>query len=301
MLGNHLGVPPACIVVGNGSEEMIAAVSRAVLRPGKEVVTVVPSFGLHEIEPLAMGARVTKVAMTPDLGFDVAALVAAVARAPRALMLSSPWNPVGPGLSRTKLRRVLRAMSPETLLVFDEAYFEFADDMDALAEVRSLAAASGVRHVALRTFSKAYGLAGLRIGYAICSDEGLAGAVVKAKTPFNVNAAAQAAAIAALGDQGWMQASVARTKAERERVASALRAMGFAPAPSQANFLFFDCGSDSTGLADGLLRDGIIVKPWREAGFERFLRVTIGRPEENDRFLDALCKHSGQVGRMAIT
>jgi histidinol-phosphate aminotransferase len=286
-LSAHLGIAPDCIVAGNGSEEMIAAVSRAVLQPGQEVLTVVPSFGLHEIEPLAVGARVTKVPMTADLDFDLDALVAALARAPRLFMLSSPWNPVGPALSRESLKRLIGAMSPDTLLVFDEAYFEYAGGADVPDGIASLSEA-GVRFVVLRTFSKAYGLAGLRVGYAVCSDAELAVALSKAKTPFNVNAAAQAAAVAALGDQAWMKASVARTRVELERVAASLRAMGFVPARSQTNFLFFDCGQSSTHVAEGLLREGIIVKPWREPGYEQFLRVTIGHAGDNDRFLEAL-------------
>lgn len=284
-LGGKLGVEPDTIVVGNGSEEMIAAVSRAMLVPGTSVVTVVPSFGLHEIEPLAQGATVAKVAMTQDLGFDLAALEQAIAGGPRIVFLSSPWNPVGPALDRPALERLVAAARPGTLFVLDEAYFEFADSCPNGLEVLR---GSGIAFAVLRTFSKAYGLAGLRVGYAICSDVELARVIAAAKTPFNVNAAAQAGAIAALGDEAWMTASVVRLRSERIRVAAALEALGFTVASSQTNFLFFDCGGDSAALAAALLQQGIVVKAWREKGYERFLRATIGTAGDNDRLLHAL-------------
>ena len=285
-LAARLGVDAAQIVVGNGSEEMIAAVSRAVLVAGRQVLTVVPSFGLHEIEPLAIGATVRKLPMTADFGFDLDALEQAMAEAPAIVFLSSPWNPVGPALRAADLQRVVGALRPGSLLVLDEAYFEYADpgSVDGL----ELLKASGLPFVVLRTFSKAYGLAGLRVGYAVCSDAEIARVMGSAKTPFNVNAAVQLAGIAALDDEAWMRASVARLRTERARVAAAIKALGLRVADSQTNFLFFECRSDSAEQAAALLRQGIIVKAWREAGYERFMRATIGSAAENDRLLAAL-------------
>ncbi len=285
-LADRIGVAAEVIVVGNGSEEMIAAISRAVLVAGTQVVTVVPSFGLHEIEPLAAGASVLKVPMTAAAGFDLTALEAAIAAGPRVVFLSSPWNPVGPALDRPALQRLIAAVPPGTLFVLDEAYFEFSDAPDGIAMLRD----SGIAHVVLRTFSKAYGLAGLRVGYAVCSDPELARVIAAAKTPFNVNGAAQRAAIAALADEAWMKASVAGIRAERDRVAAGLAALGLHAAPSQTNFLFFDTGRDSAEVAAALLLEGIIVKPWREKGYENWLRATIGTPAENDRLMAALRK-----------
>jgi histidinol-phosphate aminotransferase len=285
-LGQKLATDPGRIVVGNGSEEMIAAISRAVLVADATVATVVPSFGLHEIEPLAVGANVVKVPMTSDLDFDLAALEAAIAAGPRIVFLSSPWNPVGPALDHAALQRLIAAVRPGTLFVLDEAYFEFAgpDAPDGVEVLRD----SGIDHVVLRTFSKAYGLAGLRVGYAVCSDAELARVITAAKTPFNVNAAAQAAAVAALADEAWMQASVGRIRSERARVAAALYTLGLRVASSQTNFLFFDCNGDNAALAADLLNEGIIVKAWREQGYEHYLRVTIGAPADNDRLIHAL-------------
>ncbi len=287
----RLGVEAASIVVGNGSEEMIAAIARGVLVEAAQVVTVVPSFGLHEIEPLAAGATVLKVPMTATAGFDLAALEAAIAAGPRVVFLSSPWNPVGPALDAAALARLIAAVRPGTLFVLDEAYFEYADDSvpDGIEALRD----SGIAWVVLRTFSKAYGLAGLRVGYAVCADAEIARVISAAKTPFNVNGAAQLAAVAALADEAWMQASVEGIRAERARVATALAAMGLHSAPSQTNFLFFDTGRDSAGVAVALLQEGVIVKPWREAGYETWLRATIGKPADNDRLIAALRKGMG--------
>ncbi len=285
-LARKLGVDAGEIVVGNGSEEMIAAAARAFIEPGNSALTVVPSFGLHEIEPLAAGATVVKLPMTPALGFDVEAIARELTTQPRLLLLSTPWNPVGPALDEAQLRKLVAALQPGTLFVLDEAYFEYADpgNPDGIALLR----AAGVPHVVLRSFSKAYGLAGLRVGYAVCSDARVARLLAAAKTPFNVNAAAQIAALAALGDEAWMRASVARTRAERERVAAGLVELGLQVASSQTNFVFFETSQDSAELAGALLLDGIIVKGWREPGYERWVRATIGHAADNDRLLAAL-------------
>lgn len=298
-LAHKLGCQAQHIVVGNGSEEMIAAIARALLLPGDRVLTVVPSFGLHEIEPLAAGASVTKVAMNAQLDFDLDGLERALADAPKVAFLSSPWNPVGPALGHAALQRLIKAVRPGTLLVLDEAYFEFADPgtPNGVELLRRSAAA----HVVLRTFSKAYGLAGLRVGYAVCSHPEIARVLTAAKTPFNVNAAAQAAALAALADEAWMQASVQRLRRERERVASALQALGLRVATSHTNFLFFDVEQNSAGVADRLLRQhGVIVKAWGEQGYEHFVRATIGSPPENDRLIAALTQmRCAQTGAAA--
>lgn len=285
-LSRKLGVPAERIVVGNGSEEMIAAVCRAVLCPDGIVATLCPGFGLHEIEALANGARVEKVDMRADLDFDIPAIVAMLERKPVIFFLSSPSNPVGPALDRDGLQQILAAVTPQTLLVLDEAYFEFTDDdlPDGLASL----AQTDLSWVVLRTFSKAYGLAGLRVGYAMTSDTHLARAMAAAKTPFNVNAAAQIAAVAALEDEAWMRSSVAALKQERARVASAITSLGLTVARSQTNFLFIDVGGDSRAALDHFLSQGIIIKPWKEAGYETFIRVTIGSRAENDRFIEAL-------------
>lgn len=287
-LAGATGHPADRIVVGNGSEEMILASARVLLEPGAELLTVLPSFGLHGITASSVGAQTRHVHMRADGGFDIEGLCAALAAKPRLLALSSPWNPVGTALDRAAFARLLGAADPATTAILhDEAYFEYGDKAtrpDALA----MLADWGGLWVVLRSFSKAYGLAGLRVGYALCSDTELAKTMTNAKTPFNVNAAAQAGALAALEDTGWMEASVARCASERARVAAALAELGCRIPPSQTNFLFIDTGGDSEACAAALLREGIIVKPWREAGFEQYLRATIGTASENDRLIAAM-------------
>jgi histidinol-phosphate aminotransferase len=282
-LASRLHVSAADIVIGNGSEEMIAAAARSFLTSGATALTVAPCFGLHEIEALAMGAKVVKVPMTKAFGFDVPALIQALADEPSLVFLPSPWNPVGVALNAQELGQIVRALSPSTMFVLDEAYREFVppDIPDGIEFLR----AAGVPHIVLRTFSKAYGLAGLRVGYAVCSDSRIAKMLFAAKTPFNVNAAAQLAAVAALHDEAWMRTTVREISAERDRVRSELLARGVAVAPTVANFVFFDGGMSSTDMSKALLKDGIVVKPWLEFGYGRFVRASIGTPAENDRLI----------------
>jgi histidinol-phosphate aminotransferase len=285
-LADHLDISAPRIVVGNGSEELIAAATRAFVAEGDEFVTVLPSFGRHEIEALAIGARLTKVEMSADLDFPVDALVEALRRNPAIVMLSSPWNPVGAALGVEALQRLIDATGPNTLFVLDEAYTEFAGAHvpNGIEMLRS----SGVAHIVLRTFSKAYGLAGLRVGYGVCSNVDIARMITNAKTPFDINSAAQLAAVAALGDQTWMKATIQRIVDERNRVAERLAEMGLRASVSQGNFVFFDCGADSAEFAGGLLRLGVIVKDWREPGYTNFIRATIGDTADNDQLLAAI-------------
>lgn len=285
-LGAKLGVDPAQIVVGNGSEEMIAAASRAFLTAGSEALTVAPCFGLHEIEPLAVGARVTKVPMTADYDFDVPGLEDALAHAPDVLFLPSPWNPVGTALNRRSLARLIAAAPASTLFVLDEAYVEFTSD--AIPDGLEMLRLTDRPYIVLRTFSKAFGLAGLRVGYAVCSSVRIAKMLSAAKTPFNVNIVAQAAALAALAEEAWMRKTVALLCAERDRVAASLRTLGLRVANSEGNFLFFDTGGPSSEIATALLQAGVVVKPWLEPAYQSFIRVSVGTPADNDQFLQAL-------------
>lgn len=291
-LAEKLGFPLDRILCGNGSEELIAALCRAYLKQGDTVLTISPCFGLHEIEPLAAGARVIKVPMTASLDYDVARLEQELAKAPKLVFLSSPSNPVGKALTGAELDRLLAALRLETLFVFDEAYFEMIDP-DYPDGVKVLTRHSGKSWVVLRTFSKAYGLAGLRVGYGITSHAGIARAMRAALTPFNVNAAAQAAAVAALQDEAWMRDATSKLRHDRALLSDRLAGMGIRVIPSQTNFLFLDLGTEAAHVAKDLLVQGVIVKPWTEVGYTRFLRVSIGRPEENERFAKELERSLG--------
>lgn len=278
------------IVLGNGSEDLLSVICRTVLRPGDSVVTLYPSFPLHEDYALLMGASVKRIDLRDDLSIDVQGLVDAVALGPRMVMFANPMNPAGAWLSGGELKRVIDVLQPGTLLVVDEAYVEYAQG-DDYADAVDLLRDVDLPWISLRTFSKAWGLAGLRIGYGILGNPTLGTFFDRVRTPFNTNLAAQAAARAALEDTGHVARVVQLAVSERERVADALHSLGFRTVPSKGNFLFFDCREDAVAFCERLLRQGVIVKPWKQIGYDTFVRVSIGAPEDNDRFLDTLSRH----------
>ncbi|HZZ03444.1 histidinol-phosphate transaminase [Paraburkholderia sp.] len=288
-LAARLPVDAGQLVVGNGSEDLLSVASHTFLAPGDEVVTVVPSFGLHVICPQSVGATVTTVPMR-GLEFDVDALCAALTPNTRMLLVSNPSNPVGCAMDGAQIKRLLSCVSPGTLVVWDEAYYEYAVATPGYADCLALLAESGLPWLVLRTFSKAYGLAGLRIGYGIASDSRLADLMNRVRTPFNINHLAQCAAVAALSDPEHVAASVAHVTSEREGMRASLLALGYMPARSCANFLFFDAHEDAVALSQRLLREGVIVKPWRETGYANCLRVSIGSRDDNDLFIEALTR-----------
>lgn len=290
-IGRRVGAEPGQVVVGNGSEDILQMLCLALLSPGDRVLAQRPGFGLHEIFPRMMGAEVETLALTPELAFDLDAWCEALARGPKIAMVANPSNPVGCMFDAAAFERVLAATPAGTLLVIDEAYVEYArlapGFPDALAALRD----QQRPWIVLRTFSKGWGLAGLRVGYGIASDAALVQLLDRVRTPFNVNHAAQTAALAAWGDEAFMAHAVAETVQRREAMIAALHAMalpGLRIAPSAANFLFIDLARPNGPVNEALLARGIIVKPWKEAGFEHFMRVSIGKPEENQRFLHAL-------------
>lgn len=287
-LADHTHVSADRIIVGNGSENLLEVICQALLSPGDLVTTVIPSFGLHEIYPRMMGARVDMVPVTSALEFDLPALAASLARQPKLLMVSNPSNPVGCTLDAAAFMQLIDAAPADCVLIVDEAYYEYAAMRPDFPDALALLPTQSRPWIVLRTFSKAWGLAGLRVGYGLASDPSVIGLLHRVRAPFNVNLAAQTAACAALTDVAHMEYSVARTNARREELATALRARGLFVAPSAANFLFFDLGRPNGPVAEALLQRGVIIKPWKEPGYERFLRVTIGSDEDNALFLSAL-------------
>lgn len=280
------GVDSSQVILGNGSEDLIAVICRSVVRNGDKVITLYPSFPLHEDYTTLMGGVVERVTVKPDLTIDIDALLEAIARKPRMLMFSNPMNPVGSWLTPSQLDRVIAALDENTLVVIDEAYAEYAADEDYPSAV-DLFRETGINWVVLRTFSKAFGLAGLRIGYGIVSSGELCDFLNRARTPFNTNAIAQASAIAALEDHAHLRKSVELALSQRERVACELKALGYRMAQSKGNFLFIDVRASAVHVAEELLTHGVIVKPWKQPGFDTFIRVSIGSHEQNDQFIGA--------------
>ncbi|MBJ9999660.1 histidinol-phosphate transaminase [Erwinia sp. S38] len=276
------------IVIGNGSEELLKLLCLAFINPGERVVTLEPSFGLHQIYPQMMGAQVELVPVNQQMEFDLPAWQQALSQPTKMLILSNPSNPVGCMLGREDFTRLIEQAPQDCILVIDEAYYEYCHHLSDYPDSLSVLAAQPRPWIVLRTFSKAWGLAGLRVGYGIASDEALAGVINRVRTPFNINRSAQAAALAALQDPAHVAASVALIAEQRELMRQQLIELGYQVAPSVANFLFFRAGGDSRDLAKKLLEHGIIVKPWREAGYTDWVRVSVGSPEDNLIFINAL-------------
>ena len=287
VLSKQLGVEPERLIFGNGSEDIIAIATHTFLAPGSRVVTFAPSFGLHVIWPQSVGAHVEAVTVGADYTMNLDEVLQAITPETRMVLFGNPSNPVGTSLRAADLRRIVDHLSAQTLLVFDEAYFEYASADPDYPDFLALLSATRIPWLILRTFSKAYGLAGLRIGYAIASDAQLISLMDRVRAPFNVNHLAQTAAIAALNDLTYMQDAVRKTVAERGRVRAELERMGYRIAPSLTNFLFVQAREDAGELALKLLTQGVIIKPWRERGFQDHVRVSIGLPAANDQFLNA--------------
>lgn len=293
-LSRYLGVSEQAIVFGNGSEDLLSVICRCVVETGDRIVTLYPSFPLHEDYARLMGGVVERIGVQDDLTINVPALVEAMKLPTKMVIFSNPMNPIGTWLDPDQLKAVIASISSETLLVLDEAYFEYACGADFGSGLELLQDRSGP-WVVLRTFSKAWGLAGLRLGYGVCSSAPLKAAFDLARTPFNANAIAQVAALASLKQRKAMDARIETTRGYRSIVAKQLRKMGYAPAPSHGNFLFFDVNSPSVDLAEKLLARGTIVKPWRQSGYDTFLRVSIGTEAENSKFLadlEAVTEHA---------
>nr|WP_298964267.1 histidinol-phosphate transaminase [uncultured Halomonas sp.] len=287
-LAAQLDIGPERLVFGNGSEDLIAILCRVFLDHGDSLVTITPAFGLHILYPHSLGAHIHAVPMLDGGRFDIDGLLEALIEPPRMLMFSSPSNPVGSTLSANQLDRLLNALTPATLLVFDEAYYEYAQASPDYPDVLARLSQQQTPWIVLRTFSKAYALAGLRLGYGVVSSPALADLIDRLRTPFNVNRLAQVAALAALQDETYLNMGLKATIRERERVTKMLKDMHLTVVPSQANFLFFRTEQASDALHQVLLTHGVIVKPWLETGYTHWVRVSIGSRDQNDQFLAAL-------------
>jgi len=294
-LSERLGVPAEAVMPGNGVDSIIKLLCLALLEPGDELVMAWPSFISWRQGTGVMGAAFRAAALGPDGAYDLDALAALVGPATKIVVVVSPNNPTGAAVRADALERFLDALPEHVLPVLDEAYFEYLPpgSHDGVALVRS-----GRRLAVMRTFSKAYGLAGLRVGYMVAPPPlvRMLGAV---RNAFDVNAVAQAAATASLGEADRMlPPRMAEIAAERAMVASGLRALGLAPMPSTANFVLVPVGSAERAgaLNQALLRRGIIVRPAGPFGAPDALRITIGLAQENAEMLVAMAGALGEVG-----
>ncbi len=268
------------VIPGNGSDEIIGMLARAFLSPGDEAVMADNTFVIYKMEVLAAHGKPVIVPLK-DGRHDLAAMAKAITPRTRLLFVCNPNNPTGTMVNAAEVETLMAQLPEHAIVVFDEAYCEYARDPhfpDSLGYVKR-----GRHAIVLRTFSKIYGLAGLRIGYGLTTPE-IAGYLNRVRPPFNANSLAQRAALAALGDEEHVAKSRAMNQTELAGVRAGLVALGLQPLPSEANFLYFDVGRDGHAVFDALLREGVIVRHIEGA----MLRVTIGLPEENRQFLQAL-------------
>jgi len=288
-LSAHLGVEPSWLTLGNGSENVLELIAKAFLEPGTSAVSGQYAFVVWEQSVRAVGAEAIVV---PALhhGNDLAALRAAIAPHTVALYIANPNNPTGTFIAEAELVAFLESVPSTVLVVLDEAYNEYLPPelrMDSVAFVRRF---SNV--VLTRTFSKVYGLAGLRVGYSV-SHPDIAELMNRLRLVFNVCAPAQAAAAAALDDHDFLQRSYDINRAGMAQLTAALDDGGITYIASLGNFVMMHVG-DGAAVNDALLRQGVIVRPMAMYGLPEWLRVSIGLPEENTRFISALMKALGR-------
>lgn len=268
------------VILGNGSDEIIGLLARTFLSPGDNAVMADNTFVIYRME-------VTKAHGTPvtvplkDHCHDLAAMADAITPRTKLLFICNPNNPTGTIVTDAEVDAFMARVPAHVIIAFDEAYYEYVRDSrypDSLGYVRQ-----GRQVIVLRTFSKIYGLAGLRIGYGVTTPE-IARYLNQVRPPFNTNSLAQRAALAALGDEEHVAKSRAMNQTEMASLRAGLLSLGLKPLPSEANFLYFDVGRDGRLVFEALLREGVIVRHIHG----NYLRVTIGLPEENRQFLKAL-------------
>jgi histidinol-phosphate aminotransferase len=295
-LSERYGVPASRIAIGNGSCDILLAAGEALLEPGAELVHAWPSFSVYPHLSAASGARAVTVGLDGQERHDLPAMLTEITAATRLVIVCNPNNPTSTALPLADIAEFISQVPPHVCVILDEAYCEFnlLEDPDASIDLLS----GHPNLVLLRTFSKVYGLCGLRVGFALCGSEELPRAVDQVRQPFFCNAVAQAAAVEALSHQDAVTDRVTRTIAERISVDERLRALGLEPAESQANFCWFGLGEDDPQLAAereeqvmrGLAEHGVLVRGGAALGKPGALRVTYGTPEENLVFLDALAE-----------
>jgi histidinol-phosphate aminotransferase len=281
--------PPERIAIGSGSCDILLSAAEALLEPGAELVYAWPSFSVYPQMAAATGARAIAIPLDAEDRHDLEALRAEITVATRMVLICNPNNPTSTALPLADIEAFVADVPRHVCVLVDEAYCEFnvLDDPDASLDLAR-------RHpnvVLLRTFSKVYGLAGLRCGYALCGEEAFRVAVEQVRQPFFCNALAQAAAEASLPNQDEIVKRVEQTIAERLMLEEQLRALGLTVADSQANFLWHSLGDDAEGekaIMDGLAERKVLIRAGSALGRAGWARTTIGTATENRRFLDAL-------------
>lgn len=296
-LSSHLTVAPERIVFGNGSNEIIEFLVKAFVQEGDEVITSHPSFLMYQ-KLVQVRGGVNHVVELRDMYHDLNAIADLVTEKTRLIFLDNPNNPTGTFLPYDRLDSFLKGLPDHIILVLDEAYIDFVDVRDCydtLPLIDDVPGRCGV--VLLRTFSKAYGLAGLRIGSGLMCEE-IATCLHKVRQPFNVNLIAQEGARAAIGDTDFYDRTIRLTAEGKAYLSREVERLGCTAYPSHTNFFLIDVKGDATILYEAMLKKGVIVRSMKAYGFDNFIRINIGTKEENDRFLGALGEALQECGNV---
>ncbi len=289
-LSERLGVAPDQFAAGTGSVAVLYHLLQAYCGPGDEVVHAWRSFEAYPIAITVAGATAVPVPLADGGRHDLEAMAAAVTDRTRVVIVCTPNNPTGPSVSASDLAAFVAKVPPHVLVVVDEAYREFVREADPVDGVALVAGYPNV--VAMRTFAKAYGLAGLRVGYLVGSPE-IAAAVRACSLPFGVSSIAQAAVIASLGAEPELLDRVEQIVSERDRVVASLRDQGWAVPDPQGNFLWFDTGARTAQFTASAEEAGIMVRPFADEG----IRVSIGEREANDRLVSVAARWRADSGQ----
>lgn len=282
-LAKKLKILPESLIFGNGSNEIIELAARTFLRAGDEAVMAAQAFVVYQLIVQAVGGKSRQVPLK-NFTHDLAALAEAITPQTRIVFLANPNNPTGTIFRRAEWEAFLKKVSPDLLLIVDEAYFEYVQDADYPDSLRYHGEGRAI--LTLRTFSKLYGLAGLRVGYGVAPKEIIA-MMQRVRQPFNVNAAAQWAALAALDDREHVQRSLEVNAAGMRYLAGEFENLGLEYVPSHGNFVLVRVGKGQEVYAE-LLKRGVIVRPMAAYKFPEYVRVTVGSAEENQKFVAAL-------------
>src|SRR5216684_4082940 len=285
-LAERRGVSPEEIFVGLGSSEIIDLAARVLLRTGLQGLTSEGTYAPFSVAIRASGAELVLVPQR-EFAFDLKAMAKAITPKTGLIYLANPNNPTGSAFGREEFEEFLAAVPDGVLVVLDEAYIDYALSMDLRQSVEAYRKRKNL--LILRTFSKVYRLAGLRIGYGIGRPE-LLSAMNRLRTPFNTSGVTQAAALAALDDNEHVTRCIETNAAERKRLSEGVARLGLQPAESETNFVFMEVGPEAKAISDDLLQMGVIVRPLGWMGFPEAMRISVGTPEENDKCLSAMAR-----------
>lgn len=286
-ISKAFGIASEHIMLGNGSDELIHMLGQILLSQGDEMIVGDPSFVRYDAAAFLSGTKLIKVPVDADLRLDLEAMLAAVTDRTKIIWIANPNNPTGTIARRAQFEHLLDRLPSSIVVVLDEAYYDFAVDEPDYPCSLDYIKAGRVNVVGLRTFSKAYGLAGIRLGFGF-APAAIVDAFHRAREPFNCNSLAQVAAVAALGDTEHLERTIAVNREGRERLESALRELGARPVESFANFVVADMGQEAHPIFEALLTKGVIVRSGKGLGLPNHLRISVGTPDEMTTLISAL-------------